>query len=277
MAETVSIEGQPFLKRNPLGVLGLSVVTFGIYFLYWYYKVNDELRRFVHDESISPTRSLMAMLFGGIIIVAVHRDVQHSPARAGGRAADDDPAAARTCARDRAHVCPCHWETASLHPGAPQPDLGSGRGGRRGDPANSGRHATAAASDAGSLSRGPVLHRGERGATPAHAGPRRAPGRRRSPHAGERTLDRRGHPGARRLLGCARPRARRQAGARRAVHAVGGGAGGPGGDQRRGSPLDPCRHPKSWPPSRCGLRRRPTGAWLRSRPVGCGRTTRRAR
>ncbi len=69
MAETVSIEGQPFLKRNPLGVLGLSVVTFGIYFLYWYYKVNDELRRFEHDESISPTRSLMAMLFGWIIIV----------------------------------------------------------------------------------------------------------------------------------------------------------------------------------------------------------------
>ena len=33
------------------------------------YKVNDELRRFEHDESISPTRSLMAMLFGWIIIV----------------------------------------------------------------------------------------------------------------------------------------------------------------------------------------------------------------
>jgi len=31
--------------------------------------VNDELRRFEHDESISPTRSLMAMLFGWIIIV----------------------------------------------------------------------------------------------------------------------------------------------------------------------------------------------------------------
>jgi hypothetical protein len=31
--------------------------------------VNDELRRFEHDESLSPTRSLMAMLFGWIIIV----------------------------------------------------------------------------------------------------------------------------------------------------------------------------------------------------------------
>jgi Domain of unknown function (DUF4234) len=69
MAETVAIEGQQYLKRNPLGVLGLSFITFGIYFLYWYYKVNDELRRFEHDETISPTRSLMAVIFGWIIIV----------------------------------------------------------------------------------------------------------------------------------------------------------------------------------------------------------------
>ena len=69
MAESVTIDGQRYLKRNPLGVLGLSFITLGIYFLYWYYQVNDELRRFEHDESISPVRSLMAMLFGWIIIV----------------------------------------------------------------------------------------------------------------------------------------------------------------------------------------------------------------
>jgi hypothetical protein len=69
MADTVTIEGQPYLRRNPLGVLGLSVITIGIYFAYWYYKINDELRRFEHDETISPTRSLMAMIFGWLIIV----------------------------------------------------------------------------------------------------------------------------------------------------------------------------------------------------------------
>jgi hypothetical protein len=69
MAQTVTIEGQTYLRREPLGVLGLSFITLGIYFLYWYYKINDELRRFEHDETISPTRSLMAMLFGWIIIV----------------------------------------------------------------------------------------------------------------------------------------------------------------------------------------------------------------
>src|SRR5437879_3896981 len=69
MAETVSIDGQPYLKRNPLGVLGLSFITLGIYFFYWYYKINDDLRRFEHDETISPVRSLMAMIFGWLIIV----------------------------------------------------------------------------------------------------------------------------------------------------------------------------------------------------------------
>ena len=69
MAETVTIEGQSFLKRNPLGVLGLSIITLGIYFFYWYWKINDELRLVEHDETIGPTRSLMAMIFGWIIIV----------------------------------------------------------------------------------------------------------------------------------------------------------------------------------------------------------------
>jgi uncharacterized protein DUF4234 len=69
VAETVSIEGQLYLKRDPLGVLGLSFITLGIYFFYWYYKINDELRRFERDDTISPTRSLMAMIFGWLIIV----------------------------------------------------------------------------------------------------------------------------------------------------------------------------------------------------------------
>ncbi len=69
MAETVTIQGQSYLRRNPLGVLGLTFITFGIYAFYWYYMINDELRRFERDEAISPTRSLMAVLFGWIIIV----------------------------------------------------------------------------------------------------------------------------------------------------------------------------------------------------------------
>lgn len=69
MAEDITIEGQRYRRRHPLGVLGLSFITLGIYYFYWYYQVNDELRRFEHDESISPVRSLMAVLFGWIVIV----------------------------------------------------------------------------------------------------------------------------------------------------------------------------------------------------------------
>jgi hypothetical protein len=81
VAETVTIEGTPYLKRNPLGVLGLSLITLGIYFFYWYWKINDELSTFGHDDTISPTRSLMAILFGWIIIVppfiAIYNTAKH--------------------------------------------------------------------------------------------------------------------------------------------------------------------------------------------------------
>lgn len=69
MAETVTIDGQQYLKRNPLGVLGLSIITLGIYYFYWYYKINDEIRLIERDDTISPARSLMAIIFGWLIIV----------------------------------------------------------------------------------------------------------------------------------------------------------------------------------------------------------------
>jgi hypothetical protein len=69
MAEILTIQGQQYKKRSPLGVLGLSIITATIYFFVWYYKINDEVRRFENDQTISPTRSLMAMIFGWLIIV----------------------------------------------------------------------------------------------------------------------------------------------------------------------------------------------------------------
>jgi hypothetical protein len=69
MAETVTIDGQSYLKRSPLGVLGLSFITIGIYFFVWYYKINDEIRRFERDDTISPTRAVVAMTVGWLIIV----------------------------------------------------------------------------------------------------------------------------------------------------------------------------------------------------------------
>ncbi len=69
MAETVTINGQSYLKRNPLGVLGLTLITFGIYGLYWYYKANEEIQRYTGDQTISPSRSLLAVIPGFLLIV----------------------------------------------------------------------------------------------------------------------------------------------------------------------------------------------------------------
>jgi uncharacterized membrane protein len=81
VAETVTIQGQPYLKRNPLGVLGLTLITLGIYGLYWYYKVSEEIKAFTNDETISPVRSLMAFIFGWLIIVppfiAIYNTAKH--------------------------------------------------------------------------------------------------------------------------------------------------------------------------------------------------------
>src|SRR5213592_4975321 len=69
MAEIVTIQGKQYAKRNPLGVLGLTLITLWIYGLYWYYKINEEIKNFTNDETISPVRSLMAFIFGWIILV----------------------------------------------------------------------------------------------------------------------------------------------------------------------------------------------------------------
>jgi hypothetical protein len=69
MAETVTVEGQSYIKRNPLGVLGLTLITLGIYGLYWYYKINEEIQRYTKDATISPGRSLLALIPGFLLIV----------------------------------------------------------------------------------------------------------------------------------------------------------------------------------------------------------------
>jgi hypothetical protein len=69
MAETVTINGQPYQKRNPLAVLGLTLITVGIYGFYWFHKVNEEIKRYTGDETISPSRSLLAVIPGFLLIV----------------------------------------------------------------------------------------------------------------------------------------------------------------------------------------------------------------
>ena len=61
--------GRPLGKlRSPAGAWALSLITFGIYLVYWWYKVNKELDDFDDEINISPVLSAIA-LFGVITTV----------------------------------------------------------------------------------------------------------------------------------------------------------------------------------------------------------------
>lgn len=74
MASTVVISGSHNTAkiRNPWGVLGLSIITFGIYHLFWWYYVNREMRDYgivkQRDLGKSPTSSLLAYWFGWVTL-----------------------------------------------------------------------------------------------------------------------------------------------------------------------------------------------------------------
>jgi hypothetical protein len=55
--------------RHPWGVFGLTLITFGIYFLVWYYKICCELRDYEPQIPASPGVSLAAVLVGSCVVV----------------------------------------------------------------------------------------------------------------------------------------------------------------------------------------------------------------
>jgi drug/metabolite transporter (DMT)-like permease len=67
MADIVTIDGKPYKRRNPWGVLGLAVITLGIYFFVWYYKINKELREY--GITNDPGVAVLAVTLGSLIIV----------------------------------------------------------------------------------------------------------------------------------------------------------------------------------------------------------------
>ena len=70
MSQAVMVGNQTYKMRNVVGVwLGLPFITLGIYSYVWIYKVNDEARRFLRDESIKPGLSVLAFFPGFILIV----------------------------------------------------------------------------------------------------------------------------------------------------------------------------------------------------------------
>jgi hypothetical protein len=75
MAEEVAIAGTASRAklRNPLGVVGLSIITIGIYYVFWWYFINREMRDFGRargtDLGQNPGNSVLALTLGALIIV----------------------------------------------------------------------------------------------------------------------------------------------------------------------------------------------------------------
>jgi hypothetical protein len=76
MAEEVQIAGTPATAkiRSPWAAALLPIITRGIYYLVWYYKINREMRdlgraRNTDELGESPGTSLLAITLGALIIV----------------------------------------------------------------------------------------------------------------------------------------------------------------------------------------------------------------
>jgi hypothetical protein len=76
MADEIQIRGSSYTGkiRNPLGVIGLSLITLGIYGFFWYYYANKELAEIgkAHNTDEcgdSPGTSVIAVTLGAFVIV----------------------------------------------------------------------------------------------------------------------------------------------------------------------------------------------------------------
>jgi hypothetical protein len=75
MAQEIQIAGTNDRAkiRNPLGVVGLSIITIGIYFFFWWYYINREMRDLGRARNVdlgqNPGNSVLALVPGGLIIV----------------------------------------------------------------------------------------------------------------------------------------------------------------------------------------------------------------
>jgi Domain of unknown function (DUF4234) len=75
MAEEVQIAGTGSTAkvRNPLAVVGLSLITIGVYYFFWWYFINREMRDLGRarntDLGQNPGQSVLAITLGALIIV----------------------------------------------------------------------------------------------------------------------------------------------------------------------------------------------------------------
>jgi hypothetical protein len=71
MADIVMLNGQQYKRRNPWGAWGWSFLV--VPYFVWYYRANDEARRYLGDESINPTLSLLSQFVPIVNLISIWR------------------------------------------------------------------------------------------------------------------------------------------------------------------------------------------------------------
>jgi Domain of unknown function (DUF4234) len=76
VAEPVQIQGSDYVgkQRNPLGVIGLGIITLGIYLIFWYFYVNKEMAEIGRTRQTdlagtNPALSVVAVTLGSFVLV----------------------------------------------------------------------------------------------------------------------------------------------------------------------------------------------------------------
>jgi Domain of unknown function (DUF4234) len=75
MATTRTVRGVEVKLRRPWGIFGLTLLTFGVYYIFWYYRTNRELNAFggalrnPNPLQVSPGVALLAITVGSFLIV----------------------------------------------------------------------------------------------------------------------------------------------------------------------------------------------------------------
>jgi hypothetical protein len=76
MAQEVAIPGAGTTAkiRNPLGVIGLSLITLGIYGIFWWYFINREMADLGRSTGTpelgdNPVLSVVAVTIGGLVLI----------------------------------------------------------------------------------------------------------------------------------------------------------------------------------------------------------------
>jgi hypothetical protein len=76
--------------RSPLVVVLLSIVTLGLYFYYWFYKVNKEAATISRDRQARPFVSFLALSLGSFLLIPFLWTLWTTAARVG-RATNSPP------------------------------------------------------------------------------------------------------------------------------------------------------------------------------------------